>query len=114
MAKWKKYTGSDEQLEEINNSKCFLLKRKDGAISFVLYPPYHPNNMDSETTIEYLIGSHHPYADLIKIWADTGCEVWVREPIDYAMTGDMYKEYVTYHPDWNIPNAKFRLTQFED
>jgi len=72
MTKWIEYTGSDEQIEEINNSKCFLLKRKDGAISFVLYPPYHPNNMDSETTIEYLIGSHHPYADLIKIWADTG------------------------------------------
>ena len=55
MAKWIEYTGSDEQLKDINNSKCFLLKRKDGVVSFVLYPPFLPDEMDNETTIEYLI-----------------------------------------------------------
>lgn len=66
------------------------------------------------TLTHYLICEPHQYADLIKIWANTGCTIYVREPIDYAMTGDMHKEYVTDQPNWNIPNAIFRLTPFED
>jgi len=52
---WKKFTASREQLEEINNSKSFQLKRKDGEISFVLHPPFEPNEMDNETTESYMI-----------------------------------------------------------
>lgn len=124
MANWIEYTGSDEQIEELKIAFIgdgFIVKKADGRISgriqggiplaegFIEY-----NFQESWCVEEYLICQPHPYADLIKIWADTGCMIYVREPIDYAMTGDMYKEYVTDQPNWNIPNAIFRLTPSED
>ena len=37
-SEWIEYTGSGRQIEEINASESFLLKRKDGEISFICYP----------------------------------------------------------------------------
>ena len=54
MSEWIKYDRSDEQTDEINRSMCFLLKRKDGAVSFVLHPPLVMNEMDNEITTHYL------------------------------------------------------------
>ena len=126
---WIEYTGSGRQIEEINASESFLLKRKDGEISFILHPPFELNEMDSETTAEYLICQPHPYADLIKIWADTGCHVWVKprnkprsfrisdyenNPDAKLLVGESGVIIVTTKPDWNIPGAEYRLTPFED
>jgi len=57
----------------------------------------------------------HPYADLIKIWADTGCPVWVRytEPTEDGLN-IRWRTIKTNTPDWNIPGAECRLTPFED
>lgn len=120
--KWIEYTGDNKQIEEINRSESFLLKRKDGAVSFVLYPPLVMNEMDDEVTTHYLIGQPHPYADLIKIWADTGCPVWVRcKAYKYewdSSLGNIMIDYIktecTTKPDWNIPGAEYRLTPFKD
>ena len=121
--KWIEYTGDNKQIEEINRSESLLLKRKDGAVSFVLHPPLVMNEMDDEVTTHYLIGQPHPYADLIKIWADTGCPVWVKGDIKVMShllhTGNKVTPYPTYtvikttKPDWNIP-GEYRLTPFED
>ena len=51
-AEWKEYTGSDEQIAEINRSTNFLLKRKDGVVSFILQPPLVMSEMDNEVTTE--------------------------------------------------------------
>ena len=110
-SEWIEYTGSGRQIEEINASESFLLKRKDGEISFILHPPFEPNEMDSETIAEYLICQPHPYADLIKIWADTGCPVWVRY---YHIFYCELVLRITTIPDWNIPGAEYSLTPFED
>ena len=110
---WIEYTGSDGQIGEINASESFLLKRKDGEISFILQPPFEPNEMDSETIAEYLICQPHPYANLIKIWADTGCPVWWRM-IPKNHVGLICRVFKTNTPDWNIPGAEYRLTPFED
>ena len=111
--KWIEYTGSDKQYSEIINSRNgFMLRDKFSKVASPIFRKLGFNMVLSGT--EYLICDPHPYADEIKIWADTGCMIYVREPIDYAMTGDMYKEYVTDQPNWNIPNAIFRLTPFED
>ena len=67
---WIEYTGSGRQIGEINASESFLLKRKDGEISFILQPPFEPNEMDSETIAEYLICQPHPYADMITPFED--------------------------------------------
>ena len=126
-SEWIEYTGSGRQIEEINASESFLLKRKDGEISFILHPPFEPNEMDSETIAEYLICQPHPYADLIKIWADTGCPVWVRPTKPYEFGISDYENHpttklmvdhkgvylITTAPDWNIP-GEYSLTPFED
>ena len=109
MAKWIEYTGSDEQIEEIQKSEHGVMTE-----DFIVIDGSAPINDLLCIGDEYLICQPHPYANEIKIWADTGCEVYVREPIDYAMTGYMYKDYATDQPNWNIPNAIFRLTPFED
>jgi len=118
---WIEYTGSEDQVKEINESKCFLLKRKDGAVSFVLHPPLVMNEIDDEVTTHYLIGQPHPYDDLIKIWADTGCPVWVRSnnlcyEDNNSNVWERFGLYVTSttRPNWNIPGAEYRLTPFED
>lgn len=119
MAKWIEYTGSDGQINEMCNAiDGYILRLADKSITEVaIGGPYRDEGYDTynrQIITHYLICQPHPYLDEIRIWADTGCEVWVREPIDYAMTGDMYKDYATDQPNWNIPNAIFRLTPFED
>lgn len=118
MAKWIEYTGSDEQIRELKaNTHGYIVRNIPPITGFILSPRIRYDFELSGISVvkfEYLICQPHPHAAIIKIWADTGCEVWVREPIDYAMTGYMYKDYATDQPNWNIPNAIFRLTPFED
>ena len=79
------------------------------------------------TLTHYLICQPHPYADLIKIWADTGCPVWVRPTKPYEFEISDYENHpttklmvdhkgvylITTAPDWNIP-GEYRLTPFND
>ncbi len=94
MAKWIGYTGSDEQIEEIQKSKHGVMTE-----DFIVIDGSAPLRDLLCIGDKYLICQPHPYADEIDIWRISGCEVWVREPIDYAMTGDMYKEYITDQPN---------------
>lgn len=62
MTEWKKYTGSDEQIAEINSCKKFKLLRNDGAESCILEPPFMPcdiphviHEMEIEVTSHYII-----------------------------------------------------------
>ena len=55
IGEWKEFTGSDEQIEEINGCETFQLKRKDGVISYVSAPPIDLDAMGEETTTEYRI-----------------------------------------------------------
>lgn len=128
MAKWVEYTGSDEQIAEIKKAKSYAIRGIDVAeiCSQYVLGPYmwfdtsrHPdprlrsrNNLKEElecsNVTHYLICEPHPYADIIKIWAETGCEVWVKE-------GKSHRQpfiYVTDKPNWNIPGAEYRLTSF--
>ena len=108
MAKWIEYTGSDEQIEEINNARYGILAKNN--FNYIWPDIYEHFDFAPIGATEYLICQPHPYADLIKIWADTGCEVWVKE-------GKSHRQpfiYVTDKPDWNIPGAEYRLTQFRD
>ena len=118
MAKWIEYTGSDEQFEELASAKTIVrvryANRQEVNRSCRLFKCERDAKDILQDAIAYLICQPHPYADIIKTWADTGCMIHVREPIDYAMTGYMYKDYATDQPNWNIPNAIFRLTPFED
>lgn len=117
---WIEYTGSDEQIAEINNCKNGLLAKND--LGYIWPDIYEHFNFAPIGSTHYLICQPHPYADLIKIWADTGCPVWVRYPAhkyewDSSLGNiivDYIKTEVTNTPDWNIPRAEYRLTPFED
>lgn len=133
MAKWIEYTGSDEQLEELKASYVkdgFIVKKKkkktDGSVSGIIQGAFpiaegfiEFNFNESWCVKEYLICDPHPNADLIKIWADTGCEVYIREHHNNYYDGvlestDYYDLPPTDKPNWNIPGAEYRLTPFED
>ena len=93
MAKWTEYTGSDEQIEEMQKpGNTFCTKNVNNEFSgpFVwMDTKNHPDprlrafsdlkkDLQAWNVTHYLICDPHPYADEIKIWADTGCEVWWR------------------------------------
>ena len=133
---WIEYTGSDEQLKELLTTKSkFMVDNKWSVFHkpTTLNMPATEDNLNwlaallRDTKVKnYLICQPHPYADLIKIWADTGCPVWVKVTkrndwvryIDgvYYKPRAMVHEYLepTTKPDWNIPGAEYRLTPFED
>ena len=58
MSEWKEYTGSDEQIAEINESASFMLKRIDGVFSVISSPPLDLSAIDE--TVEYLICQEAP------------------------------------------------------
>ena len=89
---WSKYTGSNKQINEINNS-----------------PHGYRSRLNKKNETEYLICQPHPYADLIKIWADTGCPVYAK----HKVTGQT-NEVCGPRVDWNHEDWEFSLTPFED
>ena len=111
---WIKYDGSDKQIAEINDSVLrhgFILRNRYGSISPVMKQPWHVALIGDKDTTHYLICKPHQYADLIKIWANTGCPVWVRY---YHIFYCELVLRITTIPDWNIPGAEYSLTPFED
>jgi len=146
MSEWIKYDGSDKQIREIKSAKSYLVMGIDigeecsrfvsGPLVWVDTSDHIDQRiraqsnlkeqMEASNVTHYLICQPHPYADLIKIWADTGCPVWVKVTkrndwvryIDgvYYKPRAMVHEYLepTTKPDWNIPGAEYRLTPFED
>ena len=82
--------------------------------------------LDSCGVKRFMFCEPHPYADIIKIWADTGCEVWIKPHKPYSFKISDYENnpyakllvneagviIVTTKPDWNM-NAEYRLTPFE-
>ena len=128
MAKWIEYTGIDIH-QALNAAKHgFLLKGNyfEGSIKYTINASkvFYFDDIDrlKMQITEHLICAPHPYADEIKIWADTGCPVWVRymhrkgewdDALGFSMF-DYLKTESTNEPNWNIPGAEYRLTPFED
>ena len=127
MSEWIEYTGSNEQIEEMKGG--FLYRTTSGSQSDIALNESNFDSIDHLKTwmrgaTHYLAAKPHQYADLIKIWADTGCPVWVKGDIKVMShllhTGNKVTPYPTYtvikttKPDWNIPGAEYRLTPFED
>jgi len=99
---WRLYTGSDEQIAEMDNADSFIIKA-NGVESHVMH------HIDERGLLvdcdQYLICNRHKYANLIKRWVMTGQPVWVRDGMG---------TYCTTKPDWNIPHAEYSFTPFED
>ena len=110
---WIKYDGSDKQIAEINDSVLrhgFILRNRYGSISPVMKQPWHVALIGDKDTTHYLICQPHQYADLIKIWADTGCPVYWRSKHGGA-AGACHENF----PPFAHPNEfEYLLTPFED
>lgn len=122
MSEWIEYTGSDEQITEIEQAYSkhgFMFTDTNGRLSGVIHgdKPLPYKFVKEHEGIwginKYLICQRHTCAKLIKIWADTGCPVWVKRPIAVLRIGEPIV-FKTTNPDWNIPGAEYRLTPFED
>lgn len=121
---WIEYTGSDEQITELlTTDRKFMVDNRWSVFHkpTTLNLPATEDNLNwlaallRDTQVKkYLICQPHPYADLIKIWADTGCPVWV-QVTSGSEDGDWLENLPpTTKPDWNIPGAEYSLTPFND
>jgi len=109
MTEWEKYTGSDEQIAEIdrpfifkdiNGVECNLIKRPCDFIS----SEHLKNYLDNCQAAEILVIQHDPLREM------TGQPVWAR-----ARYESSYIYYsATTRPDWNIPNAEYSFASFEE
>ena len=117
MTEWKAYTGSDEQIEEMLSSKNgFILTNHDhDDIVFIGAGAHeildHLDKRSKYQPIRYLICNPHPLAEM------TGQPVWVKVKIIFrSITTGVFTNtevYETTTPDWNIPNADYSFTPFE-
>lgn len=102
---WKVYDGSDEQIAEIGMSvyaNGFITKNESGIES---------NVVCSDTT-HYWIIPDDPLREMKVRQAMTGQPVYWRLKKDNP--GLIYRVFVTTSPDWNIPNANYSFSPFQE
>jgi len=112
MTEWKKYNGSDEQIEEILDAKngfTFRYITTTGLAQSRVYTDINEIQrfFRCDEIAEYLICNPHPLEDMICQQARTGQEVWVKDK------SHKFCQSVTNTPDWNIPGAEYSFTPFE-
>ena len=115
MTNWKEYTGSDEQIAEINNSKNGYLIAYDDIICDIEHGKIQKEWLVNAT--HYWIIPGDPLREMKIRWAQTGQPVWIKEQMANEW-GNYINKYI-YHeptttPDWNIPNAEYSFTPFWD
>lgn len=119
MTEWEEYTGSGEQIKELNQAirGGYGVLLGYGEKTKLIYTGLYRHKFD-----RYLICKPHPRRDMIKRQADTGQPVWVKcmavryENDRYlgTITVDYMNVFITTTPDWNIPNAEYSFTPFEE
>lgn len=120
MSEWIKFDGRDEHIAEIKNNRNGYIVRGTN-LSNRIRVAFDLSGIDTDN-FEYLICNPHPLADMIIRWAQTGQPVWVKAPEgSWGMRNHQeigrnaeFVFYVTTTPDWNIPNAEYSFTPFED
>ncbi len=120
MREWIEYDGSDEQLKMLLTAKGkFIVGRKMS----IFKKPTSFNMVSNQENLDwlrkhfadykitrFLICKPHPYADLIKIWADTGCPVYAK----HKVIGQSLALRNAQRIDWNSDEWEFSLTPFEE
>lgn len=98
MAEWKKFTGSDEQVAEMDNAEYgWIVRFQNGGESSILTDTPHRYRIGNAT--EYLICDPHPHAAMINRWVET------RQPVyrfdDYDNEWQLIED-----PKWN-PDLRY-------
>lgn len=128
MTEWKEYTGSDEQIAEMQEAQYGVLIDGCDEILDVSDMVSLESYMNEQDKHKYLICQPHPLADMICQQAKTSQLVWVKElcrnatvpagalRVGYVLTmvTDTFYIYKTNKPDWNIPGAEYSFTAFEE
>lgn len=109
MAEWKKFTGSEEQINEINDAKHgWIFKDVNGTESLICRGRYVAYRYQGIS--EYLICEPHIYATMIHRWVDTGQPVYCRDPFGpdgtWRRTSDLAGWYVDLEYSFNPPKEK--------
>lgn len=122
MTEWKKYTGSDEQIAEMNDADSFIIKA-NRIESHIMH--HADQNGLLVKCDEYLICNKHKYANEIRRWSLTGQPVHIKVKnetgnhlLDISI-GFYYYDlehsvFITNTPDWNIPGAEYSFTEFKE
>lgn len=123
MAEWKEYNGSDGQIAELKNTKHgYVVRRESGEEVCFLSIEY---KCRYEDVVSYWIIPDDPLREMKIRQAVTGQPVWVKMKSStywvIAMRGFdlIYQDHVvsvikSTTPDWNIPNAEYSFTAFEE
>lgn len=138
MTEWVKYTGSDEQIKELWCADAGYLLRFSDKVNdrirrakeaWLTVSDFSIHCKKVTNVTHYLICDPHPLADMICQQACTGQPVWVRVKgtvskehwrcnqlwtVKTTAGGVLYSYLQTTEPNWDIPGAEYRFTQFED
>lgn len=114
---WTEYAGDIEgHMQTCMNSNGFLLRFEDGTESDIIKP--YPQMFNKKIT-HYWIIPDDPLRDMKIRQAQTGQPVWIKSPSNNFKVNSreviaIGNTYCTTTPDWNIPNAEYSFTPFED
>ncbi len=126
MTEWIAYTGSDEQIAEMQEAQHGVLFKGDTEIYDVSDMVCVDSYIKNIGITHYLICNPHPLANMICQQARTGQPVWVKLSAvpnsiythfinTFALVSAHagYSVYVTNKPDWDIPDAEYSFEPFE-
>lgn len=126
---WQEYDGSDPQIAELRNAQYGFIAKNMNIASGILKVRYNQlflnddkrpiitelfgdtlkRFLDHDNTTHYWVIPADPLREMKIRWSQTGQPVWVRKWHDLG-----YIRSVTTSPNWNIPNAEYSFTPWED
>ena len=116
MSEWKKYEGTDDQIAELRESTQsygYVLRLIDEDREH-----FHKSDIILDThkrlIKEYLICRPHPLVEMIIKQAQTGQPVWIKYQILEGRNIGLLSSFKTTEPNWNIPNAEYSFTPFDE
>lgn len=108
---WVAYTGSDEQIAELKNNKNGYIVRGEN-LSERTRVVFDTDGIEI-LPFKYWLIPDDPLREMKVRQAQTGQPVWVRKLFECGIEKE-WQMFVTTTPDWNIPNAEYSFTAFED
>ena len=109
--KWTEYTGSDEQIAELENNKNGYIVRGEN-LSERTRVVFDTEGIEI-LPFKYWLIPDDPLRDMKIRQAQTGQPVWVRYKREVEYCVFMDETIKTNTPDWNIPNAEYSFSYFE-
>lgn len=122
---WVAYTGSDEQIAEMLKAKHGIVFKYESGREVLNFDFNGSTRFISPLPTHYWIIPDDPLREMKIRQAMTGQPVWIKTDdcgIDVdqcrgklmGRSTETHMVFVTSSPDWNIPNAEYSFTAFEE